>query len=65
MIPISPPPKLRQPERWSDGFANFLATCLCKNPSQRALAHDHLATPFISEAPAPSKVRQLRAGAKE
>jgi len=56
MIPISPAPKLQQPERWSEGFSNFLALCLCKNPSQRALAPDHLTTPFIADAPAPSKV---------
>jgi len=46
-IPKEPPPKLKNPERWSPEFLDFLDKCLKKNPEERATAKQLLCHPFI------------------
>ena len=42
MIPNRPPPRLRQSNRWSSTFVNFVSTCLVKDPDHRPSAHELL-----------------------
>jgi serine/threonine kinase 3 len=42
LIPARDPPKLQQPEQWSDDFNDFLAICLQKNPHDRPSSKDLL-----------------------
>ena len=42
MIPNRPPPRLRQSNRWSATFVNFVSTCLVKDPEHRPSAHELL-----------------------
>ncbi|DAZ95023.1 TPA: hypothetical protein N0F65_003649 [Lagenidium giganteum] len=49
MIPNRPPPTLKQQERYSTDFHNFLATCLQKDPAKRASATELLQHPFIKK----------------
>ncbi|CAG5130111.1 unnamed protein product, partial [Candidula unifasciata] len=48
----NPPPKLRNPDRWSPEFNDFLAQCLIKDFEQRPFASDLLSHPFIEKVPA-------------
>eukprot|EP01133_Synstelium_polycarpum_P011180 gene11180-13024_t len=48
--PSRPPPKLTEPERWSDEFNDFLAKCLTRKPEQRPTAEELLKHPFIKRA---------------
>jgi len=41
------PPQLKNPERWSKDFVNFIAVCLCKDPAQRKTATELLKHPFV------------------
>lgn len=50
IIATQPPPTLREPEKWSNTFKDFLACALAKNPQKRASADDLLAHPFIQKA---------------
>jgi len=50
MIPSRAPPRLTEPEKWSDEFNEFVAKCLTKNPDQRPSATDLLLHPFIQKA---------------
>eukprot|EP00013_Stygamoeba_regulata_P007130 CAMPEP_0177642678 /NCGR_PEP_ID=MMETSP0447-20121125/7728_1 /TAXON_ID=0 /ORGANISM="Stygamoeba regulata, Strain BSH-02190019" /LENGTH=439 /DNA_ID=CAMNT_0019144879 /DNA_START=147 /DNA_END=1466 /DNA_ORIENTATION=+ len=59
MIPSRPPPKLTEPEQWSDEFNAFIARCLIKNPNDRPSATELLSDPFIKNAPEPSVLRPL------
>jgi serine/threonine protein kinase len=59
MIPSRPPPKLTEPEQWSDEFNNFVASCLIKNPNDRPSATALLAHAFIKNAPEPSVLQSL------
>ncbi|KAG5185103.1 kinase-like domain-containing protein [Tribonema minus] len=36
MIPSKPPPKLKEPDKWTAPFHDFLARCLVKAPEERA-----------------------------
>lgn len=42
MIPNRPPPRLRANSKWSPMFANFVATCLEKDPDRRPTAQELL-----------------------
>jgi len=46
-IPKQPPPKLKEPKKWSADFTDFLDKCLKKDPNQRATAVQLLCHPFI------------------
>ncbi|EFA81608.1 protein serine/threonine kinase [Heterostelium album PN500] len=48
--PSRPPPKLTEPEKWSDEFNDFIALCLTRKPEQRPTAVDLLKHPFITRA---------------
>ncbi|KAG2381762.1 hypothetical protein C9374_006146 [Naegleria lovaniensis] len=50
IIATQPPPTLREPEKWSNTFKDFLACALAKNPQKRASADELLAHPFIQKA---------------
>lgn len=56
MIPISPPPTLREADKWSTDFKTFIGYCLQKNPAHRYLAGDLLKLPFITKAPSTGEV---------
>jgi len=47
MIPTRPPPKLSNPEAWSQEFISFVAACLQKKPQDRPTALKLLKHPFI------------------
>lgn len=42
MIPNRPPPRLRQNDKWSSTYADFVATCLVKDPERRPTARELL-----------------------
>lgn len=42
MIPNRPPPRLRTGNKWSPLFADFVATCLEKDPDRRPSAQELL-----------------------
>ena len=42
MIVRNPPPKLKEPEKWSAEFNDFLAKCLVKDAASRASAEELL-----------------------
>ncbi|GAM24558.1 hypothetical protein SAMD00019534_077330 [Acytostelium subglobosum LB1] len=48
--PSRPPPRLTEPEQWSDDFNDFIAKCLVKKPEARPSADDLLKHPFITNA---------------
>lgn len=48
MIPTKPPPSLRELDKWSPEFINFVNRCLVKNPEERASASEMLQHDFIS-----------------
>ena len=52
IIATQPPPSLREPDKWSNTFKDFLAACLAKNPQKRAsaeeLLHVKLLAPFLT-----------------
>eukprot|EP00002_Diphylleia_rotans_P019562 TRINITY_DN377_c0_g1_i1.p1 TRINITY_DN377_c0_g1~~TRINITY_DN377_c0_g1_i1.p1 ORF type:complete len:356 (+),score=68.35 TRINITY_DN377_c0_g1_i1:47-1114(+) len=46
-IPQDPPPKLKEREKWSDAFHDFLAKCLVKDPATRPTAEAMLNHAFL------------------
>jgi small GTP-binding protein len=46
-IPKQDAPKLKNPERWSPDFTEFLQKCLSKDPSGRMMAVELLSHPFV------------------
>src|SRR5690606_1607707 len=51
LILTGDPPTLKEPEKWSKEFNDFLAQCLKRNPSERPTARQLLETPFIKKVP--------------
>lgn len=49
-IATQPPPTLKQPEKWSKEFNEFVSLCLQKNPQHRATCDQLLKHPFIKKA---------------
>jgi len=49
LIPNRPPPKLRNEEKWSKEFNDFIAQCLKRIPDTRPGALDLLQHPFIQK----------------
>lgn len=50
IIATQPPPTLREPEKWSSTFKDFLAAALAKSPQKRASADELLQHPFVQKA---------------
>ncbi len=42
MIPKQPPPRLKDPKKWSPEFLDFIEKCLQKEPGARATAKELL-----------------------
>jgi serine/threonine protein kinase len=59
IIATQPPPTLREPEKWSSTFKDFLALALAKNPQKRASADELLNHPFIQKACDPKFITNL------
>lgn len=59
LIATQPPPTLKDPEKWSPVFSDFLARCLEKNPKKRAYCSELLKHPFIQEACGPAFLSDL------
>eukprot|EP00126_Sphaerothecum_destruens_P011303 Sdes_comp20891_c0_seq1m18015 len=59
MIPMNPPPRLSQPDKFSASFQDFIAKCLVKNPLERATATELLHHPFIEGSKPLSSLRFL------
>ncbi|EGC39554.1 hypothetical protein DICPUDRAFT_93560 [Dictyostelium purpureum] len=49
MIPTSPSPTLKEPQKYSPEFSDFIALCLAKEQSQRPSAKDLLKHPFFEK----------------
>lgn len=47
VIPKQPPPRLKDPKKWSPDFLDFLEKCLQMDPAHRAPAKELLRHPFI------------------
>eukprot|EP01123_Difflugia_compressa_P000008 TRINITY_DN1000_c0_g1_i1.p1 TRINITY_DN1000_c0_g1~~TRINITY_DN1000_c0_g1_i1.p1 ORF type:complete len:313 (+),score=70.32 TRINITY_DN1000_c0_g1_i1:3-941(+) len=47
MIPSQPPPSLKEPEKWSKDFQNFLSKCLQTKPQNRSTCKELLKHPFL------------------
>lgn len=47
----NPPPSLKEPEKWSEDFKDFISQCLLKETSLRPTASQLLTHPFIKSAP--------------
>ncbi|XP_078391711.1 myosin-IIIa [Cetorhinus maximus] len=57
-IPRNPPPKLHQPELWSESFNDFIAICLIKDFEHRPTVSDLLEHPFIKQIQGKEKALQ-------
>lgn len=49
-LPKRPPPRLVQPQKYTQAANDFIATCLVKNPDERPSALDLINHPFITGA---------------
>eukprot|EP01116_Phalansterium_solitarium_P016504 TRINITY_DN3847_c0_g1_i1.p1 TRINITY_DN3847_c0_g1~~TRINITY_DN3847_c0_g1_i1.p1 ORF type:complete len:437 (+),score=117.38 TRINITY_DN3847_c0_g1_i1:190-1311(+) len=47
LIPVRDPPTLKEPDKWSPEFHDFLNHCLVKDPTKRATAAELLKHPFV------------------
>lgn len=59
LITISEPPTLKQPAKWSQHFADFLALCLEPKPEIRMSADSLLRHPFMSIACSKDEFKQF------
>lgn len=50
LITTESSPSLKEPEKWSTGFLEFLASCLCQDPASRPTAKQLLEHPFLKKA---------------
>ncbi|XP_041349834.1 misshapen-like kinase 1 isoform X2 [Gigantopelta aegis] len=57
LIPRNPPPRLKNPTKWSSKFHNFVETCLIKDYTQRPNTEQLLKHPFIRDQPTERQVR--------
>lgn len=48
MIPTKPPPSLKEVNKWTEEFSNFVNSCLVKDPNERPSATKLLEHAFIS-----------------
>lgn len=47
MIPTKPPPTVKEPEKFTPEFSDFIVKCLVKNPDERPSATALLQHKFI------------------
>ena len=47
MIPTKPPPTLKQPDKFSNEFSDFISRCLVKSPEERPSATSLLQQKFV------------------
>jgi len=47
-IPKRNPPRLKEPQNWSQEFQDFISCCLIKDPEKRSTAKQLLEHPFIT-----------------
>jgi len=60
LIPTSEPPKLPNPDNWTEEFNDFLKVCLQKDPKKRPSAEDLLTNhPFITGAGTKAIIAEL------
>jgi len=64
LITTQPPPKLREPTKWSPEFNDFISWCLVLNPARRASASQLLTHPFLQKAIDGPEVARLFASTK-
>ena len=50
MIPTKPPPTLKEPNKFSNEFSDFISRCLVKNPEERPSATALLQQKYIKSA---------------
>ena len=61
-IASKPPPTLREPQKWSVDFADFLRLCLVKEPTRRASADELLEHGFINREYPPELLKHFVLG---
>ncbi len=59
MIPTKPPPNLKEPEKFSNEFSDFISRCLVKSPEERPSATALLQHRFIRSARSVSVLKDL------
>lgn len=59
MIPTKPPPTPKEPEKFSNEFADFISRCLVKSPEERPSATTLLQHRFIRSARSVSVLKDL------
>jgi len=59
MIPTKPPPTLKEPNKFSNEFSDFISRCLVKNPEERPSATALLQQKFIKSAKPVSVLKDL------
>lgn len=59
LITVNEPPRLKQPDQWSETFNHFLKKMLVKDPQHRASAEQLLLHPFINQAATKEKFAKL------
>lgn len=57
LIPRNPPPRLRNPKKWSKKFHSFIETVLVKDYHQRPYTEQLLRHPYIRDQPSERQVR--------
>lgn len=50
LITVNPPPRLREPSKWSQSMSHFLARCLDPVAEKRSSAEQLLMHPFLQRA---------------
>lgn len=59
MIPTKPPPTLKEADKFSNEFSDFISRCLIKNPEERQSATALLQHKFIKTAKPIAVVKDL------
>ena len=59
MIPTKPPPTLKEADKFSNEFSDFISRCLIKNPEERKSATALLQHKFIKTAKPVSVLKEL------
>ena len=59
MIPTKPPPTLKEPDKFSSEFSDFISRCLVKSPEERPSATALLQHKFIRSARSVSLLKDL------
>lgn len=59
MIPTKPPPTVKEPDKFSPEFSDFISRCLVKNPEERPSATELLQHKFLRLAKSMNVLRDL------